>query len=70
MPYVNVKMYPGRSEAQKRALTERIVAAMQETCDVARPESVAIVIEEVPREQWQAVAVTEIEAKKGQQYHP
>jgi len=70
MPYVNVKMHPGRSAAQKRALTERLVSAVTETCDVSDPARVTVIIEEVPKEDWQAVARTEIEAKQSLQTHP
>ena len=70
MPYVNVKMYPGRTEEQKRALTERIVAAVCETCGVEDPSHTAVVIEEIEREDWQAVSVADIESKKHLQYHP
>jgi 4-oxalocrotonate tautomerase family enzyme len=33
MPHVAIKLYPGRTIEQKRALTERIIAAMVETID-------------------------------------
>ena len=64
MPHVNVRMYPGRTDEQKKALTKRIVEAMQETLGV--PErAVTVVIEDVAPDDWNAVVVEpEIRAKK------
>jgi 4-oxalocrotonate tautomerase len=51
MPHVIVKLWPGRSEAQKQSLTEAI------TQDVIKhlgssDESISVAFEEVPSEQW------------------
>lgn len=70
MPYVNVKMYPGRSEEQKREVARRIVDALVEVCNVADPAACAVVIEEVSPELYKANVVPEIEAKKAQHYSP
>jgi 4-oxalocrotonate tautomerase len=51
MPHVSIKLYPGRSLEQKRALADRIVEAMGETID-ARPEHISVTFEEVPPEEW------------------
>lgn len=51
MPHVNVKLWPGRTDQQKRKLTERIVEAMQEEMGI-REASVSVAFEEVPRERW------------------
>ena len=51
MPHIIIKMYPGRSETQKQALCDRIVADVVEIagCEVS---SVSVGIEEVAPEQW------------------
>lgn len=51
MPHVIVKMYPGRTEEQKRCLAARITAAVTEAIGVEE-SSVSIAIEEVPAEEW------------------
>ncbi|MCJ2185758.1 tautomerase family protein [Novosphingobium beihaiensis] len=51
MPHVSVKMYSGRSDAEKQALTDRITAAVRETLGYG-PESVSIAIEDVSPSQW------------------
>jgi 4-oxalocrotonate tautomerase len=64
MPHVNVRMYPGRTVEQKRALTQRIVEAVQETLGVPE-KAVTVVIEDVSPNDWNAVVVEpEIRAKK------
>ena len=63
MPHVNVRLYPGRTEEQKRALTERIVEAFRETMGIDA-KWVSLVIEEVAPEDWDATVVEpEIRAK-------
>jgi 4-oxalocrotonate tautomerase len=57
-------MYPGRTLEQKRALTQRIVEAVQETLGVP-DRAITVVIEDVAPEEWEAVVVEpEIRAKK------
>lgn len=51
MPHVIVKMYPGRTEEQKKALAEKIVQSVMETIN-ADEESISLAIEEIPRETW------------------
>jgi 4-oxalocrotonate tautomerase len=51
MPHVSIKLYPGRTEAQKLRLAERIVSAMGETIK-AQPETISISFEEVSAEDW------------------
>ena len=53
MPHVSVKLWPGRSEEDKKRLAEAI------TDDVVRitgssPASVSVSIEDVPSDQWKA----------------
>jgi 4-oxalocrotonate tautomerase len=70
MPYVNLKMYPGRSEEQKREVARRIVEAVMEVCNVSDPAQCPVVIEEVDPSAWQSTVVPEIEARAAQRYHP
>jgi 4-oxalocrotonate tautomerase family enzyme len=70
MPYINVKLYPGRSDEQKREVSRRIVQAVMEVCNVNDPAACAVVIEELTPEQYQATAVPEIQARASQQYFP
>jgi len=51
MPHVIIKMYPGRSEEQKKRLCDRIV---QDVVEIAGCEekSVSVAIEEIARENW------------------
>jgi 4-oxalocrotonate tautomerase len=46
MPIVTVKMLEGRDDEQKRALIEKVTAAVSETTN-APPERVSVVIEEM-----------------------
>lgn len=70
MPYINLKMYPGRTDEQKREVARRIVAAVMEVCNVPDAASCPVVIEEVAREDWESQVVPEIEAKADLQYAP
>ena len=70
MPYVNLKMYPGRTEEQKREVARRIAQAVMEVCNVPDASQCPVVIEEVAREDWQAAVVPEIEAKAALRYAP
>jgi 4-oxalocrotonate tautomerase len=51
MPHVIVKLWPGRSEEQKKILTEKITDALKETMD-ASDSSISVAIEEIPRHEW------------------
>jgi 4-oxalocrotonate tautomerase len=68
MPYVNVKMYPGRSDEQKREVAARMVAALMEVCNVSDPAACVVVVEDVTPEEYAATAVPEIEAKAAQRF--
>ncbi|ADU32355.1 4-oxalocrotonate tautomerase family enzyme [Evansella cellulosilytica DSM 2522] len=46
MPIVTVKLLEGRSDDQKRALVEKVTAAVSETTN-APAEKVAVIIEEM-----------------------
>jgi len=51
MPHVIVKLYPGRTEEQKKKLAEKITQAVIEAVNVP-DDSISIGIEEIPKEQW------------------
>ncbi|TDL32995.1 4-oxalocrotonate tautomerase [Jeotgalibacillus sp. S-D1] len=51
MPYVTVKMIEGRSEDQKKALVEKVTAAVVETTG-APAEKVAVFIEEMSKNHY------------------
>ena len=51
MPHVLVKLWPGRTEEQKRALTAGIVDALKETMG-ASDDYITVGIEEVPAADW------------------
>ena len=51
MPHIVVKLYPGRTEDQKKALTDKIVKAV--VADLKCDETVVSVsFEETPKEKW------------------
>jgi 4-oxalocrotonate tautomerase len=51
MPHFIVKLFPGKSDAQKKALTEKIVQATQETLEVAE-NVISVAFEEVAQDDW------------------
>lgn len=51
MPHISIKMYPGKTEAQKTALAEQIVKDFISIAG-SREESISVSIEEVSPEQW------------------
>src|SRR4051812_27368185 len=53
MPHIIVKLWPGRSEQEKKTLAEKITRAVMDTLHYGE-ESVSVGFEEVPAEQWLA----------------
>ena len=51
MPYVTVKMLEGRNDEQKRALVEKVTAAVSESVN-APVENVTVFIEEMPKNHY------------------
>jgi len=51
IPFVEITLIKGRTTEQKRALFASVTAAVAEHADV-KPESVRIVLREVPPEHW------------------
>lgn len=54
MPHVSVKLWPGRTEEQKRALADRIVEAVKDTMG-ATDDYITVAIEDVPAAVWPKV---------------
>lgn len=51
MPHVIVKLYPGRTDAQKKALADAVTNAVMDTVR-CQERSVSVAIEEVTPEDW------------------
>lgn len=51
MPYVTVKMLEGRTEEQKKALVEKVTAAVAETAN-APVENIVVFIEEMSKNHY------------------
>lgn len=51
MPHVIIKMYPGRSDAQKQRIADLVTKAIMEGAGSSEP-SISVSIEDVPAEQW------------------
>lgn len=51
MPYVTVKMLPGRTDDQKRQLVEKVTEAVSETTGATK-ENVVVFIEEMPKNHY------------------
>jgi 4-oxalocrotonate tautomerase len=51
MPFLQIQLLTGRSPERKRALIERVTAAVVEALEV-RPDQVRIILTEVPPEHW------------------
>ena len=51
MPYVTVKMLEGRTEEQKKALAEKVTAAVSETTG-APEENIVVFIEEMAKSHY------------------
>jgi 4-oxalocrotonate tautomerase len=63
MPHVVVKLWPGKSEQQKKRLAQEITQAVMTTLSYSE-ESVSVAIEEVDAKDWmEKVYNPEIQAK-------
>ncbi len=51
MPHVKVWMYPGRTDEQKKTLTDALETCLKDTLQ-ASSDSISVSIEEVPQENW------------------
>jgi len=60
MPYITVKMLEGRTDNQKRALVEKVTAAVSETTG-APVESITVFIEEMTKNNYAVAGVRAID---------
>lgn len=51
MPFIEVKLYEGRSQEQKQALVDKITEAFVDVAGTSK-EHVWIVFRDVPQDQW------------------
>lgn len=51
MPFAQIFMIEGRTEEQKRAVIEKVTAALVEAVDVP-VETVRVWIQDIPKSQW------------------
>ena len=51
MPHIIVKLWPGRTEEQKKQLTGKLAEALRSSIDVP-DSSISVSIEEIPKEKW------------------
>ena len=57
MPHVIVKMFPGRTQAQKQAVADAITQALITTLG-SKPASISVGIEDVAPDAWDATVKT------------
>lgn len=63
MPHIAVKMYPGRSEADKERIAQALTEALKASAG-SSDDAISITIEDVAPQDWaEAVYRPEIEAK-------
>lgn len=53
MPHVTVKMYPGKTDAQKADMAEAIAAALMASAGTAE-KAISVSIEDVAQADWEA----------------
>ena len=51
MPHIIVKMFPGRTDDQKKELAEKISKEVVDVCGCSK-DAVSLSYEEIPREEW------------------
>ncbi len=64
MPFINVKMAQGRSQAQKQALAEALTREVVRILG-SKPEWVTVVIDEYPRDNWATAGVLHTHREEG-----
>jgi 4-oxalocrotonate tautomerase len=68
MPHVIIKMYPGRTEAQKKQLCERVVKDVEEVLG-CEEKTISMGIEEISPSDWaESVFKPDISDKKNTLY--
>ena len=66
--HVIIHGYPGRTDEQKKDISERIVKDLGEVFGT-KPRGCSVVFKETPGEQWEELYNTEIIAYEKQLYH-
>lgn len=56
MPLVNIALYPGRTIEKKREIVKEVTDTLTRVMNIP-PESVWVILEEVPKEHWAASGV-------------
>ena len=51
MPYISIETFAGKTAEQKKAMIAEVTKAVVSTLEVP-PESVSIVIKDIPRSDW------------------
>jgi len=51
MPYINISLYPGRTEQQKQDFAKAVTKSAVEILKT-KPEHVIVVFDENPKENW------------------
>ena len=51
MPIANIQILEGRTPAQKQALIRAVTDAIADSLQ-AKPESIRVIVHEIPRENW------------------
>ena len=54
MPHINIKLYPGKTDEEKKMLTQDIVKAVQANLQ-SKEASISVGFEEVSPEEWKEV---------------
>ena len=51
MPFVNIKMYEGRSKEQKKEMAQKITETIHQITQVSR-EYIWVIFEDIPKSDW------------------
>lgn len=51
MPHVVIKMFPGRTDEQKKKLAENVTKAVMDAVG-CEEKAISIAVEEIPKEEW------------------
>ena len=57
MPFAQIYMLEGRTEDQKRAVIEKVTAALQEAVGAPK-ETISVWIQDVPKQNWGIAGVS------------
>jgi len=57
MPFAQIYLIEGRSEAQKQAVIEKVTQALQDAVDAPK-ENIRVWIQEIPKQNWGIAGVS------------